>query len=491
MIKEMNFSEIPKGWIQVNLGEVIEPSKEKVNPTSLQKVPYIGLEHIEKDTGQLLGFGTSDEVRSTKTRFSKGDMLYGKLRPYLNKVLTAHFEGVCSTDILVFPKSPNISMKFLAHRFLCNDFVRYTSLNVSGVQHPRVDFQTLSRFIISLPPLAEQHRIVAKIEELFSDLDAGVEALKKAKAQLKLYRHAVLKAAFEGRLTAEWRETHKAELKPANELLKQIKKEWKVESQRSKKLTSIKAYDLPIIPDNWVWIQIGEIGWVTKLAGFEYTKHIKYQESVDVRVVRGLNIGFGEFKADNFRYIDKSTSNYLTRSQLHGGEILITYVGTLGTAAILPKDGYKYHLGPNVGKIVLTDIIKNPKFVLYFVLSFWGQDFIKTTSKAVAQSSLSMEQIRSLPVPFAPLAEQEKVIEMIERYFSLADAVDEALNNGLIQSDRLRQSILKKAFAGELVPQDPEDEPAAELLERIKTEKGGHPAGRRSHAGIKRTGKLW
>ena len=156
-----------------------------------------------------------------KARFFAGDLLYGKLRPYLNKVYFAEFDGVCSTDILVFSKNNNISNKYLLYRFLCKDFVRYANLNTSGVQHPRVDFKKLADFIVPIAPLPEQHRIVARIEELFSRLDAGVEALRRAKAQLQRYRQSVLQAAVEGRLTAEWRAAH-PEVEPAEELLKRM-----------------------------------------------------------------------------------------------------------------------------------------------------------------------------------------------------------------------------------------------------------------------------
>ena len=112
-LEELNLTEsklrdeqpLPKGWVWTNLGEITEPSKEKVNPQEIERMPYVGLAHIEKDTGKLLGFGYSEEVRSTKAVFHRGDLLYGKLRPYLNKVHVADFDGVCSTDILVFPKS--------------------------------------------------------------------------------------------------------------------------------------------------------------------------------------------------------------------------------------------------------------------------------------------------------------------------------------------------------------------------------------------------
>ncbi|MCL4518264.1 MAG: restriction endonuclease subunit S [Thaumarchaeota archaeon] len=193
----------PDGWIRIDFGAIIQPSTSRIDPARAGKLNYIGLEHIESGKGRLNGLGIASEVRSTKTVFHEGDVLYGKLRPYLNKVCVPDFDGVCSTDILVFPRIPFLNNKYVSYRMLSEDFVRFANLNVSGVQHPRVDFKKLSRFDFPLPPLPEQHRIVEKIEELFSDLDAGVEALKKVKAELKRYRQAVLKAAVEGKLTED------------------------------------------------------------------------------------------------------------------------------------------------------------------------------------------------------------------------------------------------------------------------------------------------
>ena len=153
---DAGLSDLPDGWAWTTLGEIIKPSKEKVNPLEIKEIPYISLEHIEKGAGRLLGHGSSNDVRSSKTKFNCGDLLYGKLRPYLNKVYISDFEGVCSTDLLVFPKNESFSNEFLLYRFLCRDFVSYASHNVSGVNLPRVNFQTLSRFKIALPPLPEQ-----------------------------------------------------------------------------------------------------------------------------------------------------------------------------------------------------------------------------------------------------------------------------------------------------------------------------------------------
>ena len=231
---DAGLSDLPDGWAWTTLGEIIKPSKEKVNPLEIKEIPYISLEHIEKGAGRLLGHGSSNDVRSSKTKFNCGDLLYGKLRPYLNKVYISDFEGVCSTDLLVFPKNESFSNEFLLYRFLCRDFVSYASHNVSGVNLPRVNFQTLSRFKIALPPLPEQHRIVAKIEELFTKLDAGIIALHKVQAQLKRYRQSVLKAAFEGKLTESWRAEHQDEIAS----------------------TAPRASDLP---DGWNWVTVDKI----------------------------------------------------------------------------------------------------------------------------------------------------------------------------------------------------------------------------------------
>lgn len=121
MTKQLPQSQItlPWGWANTKLQYLVEPSKDKVNPSEIDCVPYVGLEHIEKGKGALLGHGYSAEVRSTKTRFYQGDFLYGKLRPYLNKVYLADFEGICSTDILVFPNSQHLSNRYFVtvHRF--------------------------------------------------------------------------------------------------------------------------------------------------------------------------------------------------------------------------------------------------------------------------------------------------------------------------------------------------------------------------------------
>jgi len=165
-------TKLPTGWARATLGDLVLLSQAKADPRTTSADKYIGLEHINKDSGTINGVGEPSQVRSTKAVFRKGDLLYGKLRPYLNKVWLAEFDGVCSTDILVFSHLENVNHAFLKYRLLSQDFVKFAQSRVRGMQHPRVSFKSISDFPIDLPPLNEQKRIVARIEELLSDLGA-------------------------------------------------------------------------------------------------------------------------------------------------------------------------------------------------------------------------------------------------------------------------------------------------------------------------------
>ncbi len=199
--------ELPEGWVSVPLGNLIQPSKARVEPSDCADAHYLSLEHIESATGRVIGKGVGAEVASTKAVFQRGDVLYGKLRPYLNKVTVAEFDGICSTDILVFPQALAIESQFLRHFLSTPEIVEFANHHSSGVQLPRVSFSSLASIQIPLPPLAEQRRIVAKVEKLLARVQAVRERLVRVPLILKRFRQAVLAAACDGRLTARFRES--------------------------------------------------------------------------------------------------------------------------------------------------------------------------------------------------------------------------------------------------------------------------------------------
>jgi len=367
-------------------------------------------------------------------------------------------------------------------------------------------YQYIEKENLPLPPLPEQRFIVAKIEELFSDLEKGIADLKKAQDQLKVYRQAVLKKAFEGELTKEWRE-QQTDLPTADELLGQIKigrqdffykqieewefevKKWKEEGENGKKPKKPRPLTIPDapnggheerkwnIPENWIWTQIGELCFVTKLAGFEYTDYVTYVEDGDLPVLKAENAQRNGFKKTDFSKVHSESVKMLTRSQIFGGELLIVFVGNVGNVAMVPYN-QRYFLGPNVG--MARPYFKfDSKYLELFLRSGVGRSLLMSAAKATSQPSLSMGTIRQAPVAFPSLEEQHQIVQEIESRLSVCDKVEESITESLEKAKALRQSILKKAFEGTLLSEEeiaacnavPDYEPASVLLKKIKAEK--------------------
>lgn len=211
---------LPKRWIEITLDQILEPSKQKFDPKKEKNQPFVGLEHIGKGSRKIIGKGNSKNTKSLKSIFKRGNILYGKLRPYLNKVTVASFDGVCSTDILVFPQNDNLNSKYVALFLSTNQFVQFANKNMSGVQHPRIKFEKFSEYSIPLAPLNEQKRIVQKIEELFSLIENIEKNIYSDLSKLNTLRSAILKQAFEGKLVPQDPNDEPAEI-----LLEKIKQE--------------------------------------------------------------------------------------------------------------------------------------------------------------------------------------------------------------------------------------------------------------------------
>jgi type I restriction enzyme S subunit len=344
------------------------------------------------------------------------------------------------------------------------------------------------KVVIPLPPLPEQRRIVAKIEELFAKLDAGVAALKKVKAQLKRYRQAVLKHAFEGKLTAAWREAHNDELEPASVLLERIKKErgenaiagvrasHPVPPERIRRgdrpvaPTGVDRSDLPELPEGWVWTRIGEI-----TEKMQYGTSEKADEDAsDIPVLRMGNIQDGRLVFENLKFYPRDWPQ-LEEFILQDGDVLFNRTNSaelVGKTAVYKGSHQKAVFASYLIRIRVNKGAYDPDMLSSFVNSFYGRRYITSVvSQQVGQANVNGTKLSLMPIPLPPLAEQHKIVEEIERRFSIADEAERVVEQSLKQAERLRQSILKRAFAGKLVPQDPTDEPAEELLKRIREAK--------------------
>lgn len=394
-------NKLPKNWRVVKLKDITTLSSQKHSPIKPENLFYIGLEHIEKHTGKLTQKAGIDKITTIKNKFSKGDILYGKLRPNLNKVYLSKEDGVCSTDILVLKLSKECLGKYLHAIMFGNTFVNIMSENTSGVNLPRVSTKIVMNYEIPLPPLETQNLIVSKIEELFSELDKGIEDLKKAQEQLKIYRQSVLKWAFEGKLT--------------NKKVKEgeLPKGWKL-TKISEVVTFSSLKHQPIKQEELFYIGLEHIekhtGKLTSKVGIEKITTLKNKFS------KG-NILYGKLRPN------------LNKVYLSNEE------GVCSTDILVLK------LSDNCLGEYLHHTMLSTNFV---------NEMSENTS-GVNLPRVSTKFIMNYEIPLPTIKEQYQIIQEIESRLSVSDKMEESIAQSLHLAEALRQSILKKAFSGELV----------------------------------------
>jgi type I restriction enzyme S subunit len=341
---------------------------------------------------------------------------------------------------------------------------------------------------VPVAPLKEQRRIMDSIDELFSDLDAGIATLERVQTKLKIYRASVLKAAVDGALTTNWRRKHpatepasvlltrilaerrrrweKAQLQKFKDADKEPPKDWK---SKYKEPVAPDASKLKILPHGWCWTVAEAIGDI-QLGRQRSPKNIS--NKYPTKYLRAANIT--EQGIDISDVLDMEfTPKELSRYQLKVGDILLSEASgspkQVGKPAICREEHTSYCFQNTV--IRHQPVILLSEFLLTIYKSFYATGVFSKMSAGVGINHLSADKFSKLMIPLAPITEQEVIVEAVEDQLSVIEHLEADLEAKLKSAQALRQSILRHAFTGQLVPQNPKDEPAAELLKRIAAQR--------------------
>ena len=428
-----------------------------------------------------------------------GDILVSRAGSIgVSHLVTNPQEAVFASYLIRF--KPLIDAQFLAYFLQSPKYWVTIADEKLGIAVPNVNATKLRSIMVPVPPVREQRRIVAKIDELFSELDKGVESLKQARRQLAVYRQSVLKHAFEGKLTAHWRAENKDKLETPEQSLARIKRdqkaryeeqfrEWKAAVEawnadgrlgrkppRPKKL----PHPLPVrvgdvlalekLPDGWSWSTFSTIATSIQIGPFGSLLHKQDYLVGGTPLVNPSHVRCQRIEPDRALTVSPDKLNQLRKYVMQENDIVIGRRGEMGRCAVVTvvEAGWLCGTGSLFVRLLPS---MNPYFYSWFMSSQRVKDFLAASSIGTTMQNLNEGILHRVPVPVCSRHEQDEALKEIERQYSTLDQIEAGINSWIAKSITLRQSILKNAFSGELVPQDPDDEPASVILDRIKAER--------------------
>ncbi len=328
---------------------------------------------------------------------------------------------------------------------------------------------------LCVPPLAEQQRIVAKVEALLARVNAARQRLARAPAILKRFRQSVLAAACSGRLTADWRDDQ-GDLEAATTLLERMHVERRQANGKAAAGRRAVRSDGEL-PSSWAWARVSDLLHYTRAAGYGVL-----QPGSDlpggVPMVRVCDIGNGTVLVEQLKRIDAKIDAQYRRTRLQGGEVLVTLVGTIGRTAVAPPTAAGANIARAVAMLPLCPLVV-PRYVHYALAEPSKNAELFDLAREVARKTLNLGLLKDAVLPLPPFAEQHEIVRRVKALFRLADAIEKRVAAATARAEKLTQAILARAFRGELVPTEAElarresrgYELASALLERIRTER--------------------
>lgn len=422
------------------------------------------------------------EIGSSKQRVQRGDVLLCKINPRINRVWVVgnkrEYEQIASTEWIVF-RAPYLVPEYLAYAFRKSSFRERLAANVSGVggSLTRARPTDVAYLEVLIAPANEQRRIVAKLDALFEKSRSIREKLDRLPRLLANLQKSILNSAFRGDLTKEWR-ANNPNVEPASQLLKRIRAErrakWEADliakGKDPKKAKFVEpepvdAEGLPELPEGWCWASVESIS--TKVVDGVHKKPNYVSEGVPFLTVKDLTAGAG-ISFENCRYVSQADhQEFIKRTNPERGDILITKDGTLGVIRAIRTDvEFSIFVSLALVKPVLLEMSD------YLELAFLSPILqAQMTGTGSGLQHIHLTDLRKDLLPLPPLEEQREIVRVLSALISGVETLAGQIRNANARMPSIDSSLLSKAFRGELVPQDPNDEPASVLLERIRAQK--------------------
>lgn len=479
----------PKHWVLIRFDEVCDVTdyvangsfaslKENVNYKKEKDYAVLVryTDHAKKWSGNYVYVNKKSFDFLRKSTVYPGDIIIANVGdpgkvfqvPDLGQPMT-----LGPNSVLVRPDE-NLDRDYIAKFFSCPWGQDLINEITTGTAQRKFNKTGLRSTVIPIPPVNEQKRIVDRIEQLFSDLDEGEALLKTVQKQLVTYRQSVLKSAVTGELTKDWREKNKKKLESGEKLLARIlesrRMNWKGKG-KYKAPEAPNVSSLPVLPNEWTWASVELLCRNEKHAikAGPFGSALKKEFYVDdgYKIYGQEQVISGDWEYGDY-YIDEDKYNSLESCKVQPFDILISLVGTIGKVLVLPENIKQGIINPRLIKLSPDLQVYDPNFFKFYFESAFLKSIYKLDAHGATMDILNLGIIKGLPFILCSLEEQKEIVSRIEDIFSQIDVFEALCTAELKRSNTLRQSILKSAFSGKLVAQDPSDEPASELLKSIQ-----------------------
>ncbi|MFL9499573.1 restriction endonuclease subunit S [Rhodopseudomonas palustris] len=422
-----------------------------------------------------------------RSRIQRDDLLITIVGANTGDVCRVDFDAkdyfVCQSVALMRPILPELSAYLELYLVALHGGRGQMNKVIYGAGRPHLSFDQIESFDIPLPPLAEQRRIVARIDALFAEIAEGEAALAAARDGLDTFRRALLKAAVTGELTADWRAANQVS-ETGEGVLASVAKRRSAEKAQKRQASASKpttVSDLPTLPETWAWATVGDLA-----VEMEYGTSEKCDFGFDgVPVLRMGNVNFGSLDYTKLKYAPSDTRLPI----LQDGDLVFNRTNSaelVGKCAVYRSEVSPCSLASYLIRVRFDGVPVD--FVGAWINSPYGRAWITTNkSQQVGQANLSGGTLKKMPVPVPPPHEAAEILRRVSEALSASADTLSVLDAEATDAARLKQSILNAAFEGCLVPQDSTEEPAAALLERLATTapapaRAKRGRGARSHA---------